>query len=73
VCAAPRGGYVLTSGEDHALRLWELSTGRCVGRLEGHACGVDSVCLSPDWQYALAAGRDGKVHVWEIDWELEGH
>lgn len=70
LCASPVGGLVLTAGTDHTLRLWEITTGRRVGELEGHGCQAHAVCMSPDGQHVLAAGEDGRIHVWELDWEL---
>ncbi|MFF9022120.1 protein kinase domain-containing protein [Streptomyces eurythermus] len=70
VHAVPVGDFVLTAGTDHVLRLWDVVTGRCVGRLEGHGCDVDAVHMTADWQHVLAAGADGAVHVWDVDWDL---
>ncbi|MDN3258623.1 protein kinase [Streptomyces sp. CSDS2] len=70
VHAVPVGDFVLTAGTDHVLRLWDVVTGSCAGRLEGHGCDVDAVHMTADWQHVLAAGSDGDVHVWDVDWEL---
>ncbi|WP_030185357.1 WD40 repeat domain-containing serine/threonine-protein kinase [Streptomyces sp. NRRL S-813] len=70
VHAVPVGGFVFTAGTDHVLRLWDVASGRCVGRLKGHGCDVESVHMSADWQHVLAAGDDGNVHVWDVDWEM---
>ncbi|WP_225653843.1 WD40 repeat domain-containing serine/threonine protein kinase [Streptomyces pseudogriseolus] len=71
VHAAPVSGFVLTAGVDDILRLWDVTTGREVARLDGHGCAVRAVHMTADWQHVLAAGGDGAVHVWDVDWELE--
>ncbi|MGA5526047.1 WD40 repeat domain-containing protein [Streptomyces pseudogriseolus] len=71
VHAAPVSGFVLTAGVDDILRLWDVTTGREVARLDGHGCAVRAVHMTADWQHVLAAGGDGAVHVWDADWELE--
>ncbi|WP_416529799.1 protein kinase domain-containing protein [Streptomyces coelicoflavus] len=70
VHAVPVGGFVLTAGTDHVLRLWDVATGQNAGRLDGHGCDVNAVCMTADWQHVLAAGDDGSVHIWDVDWEL---
>jgi WD40 repeat protein len=73
VHSVPVGGFVLTAGSDHVLRLWDVASGRNVGRLEGHRCDVNAVHMTADWQHVLAAGKDGNVHIWDVDWELAEH
>ncbi|NUQ66363.1 MAG: serine/threonine protein kinase, partial [Pirellulales bacterium] len=53
------------------LRLWEISTGRCVRTFEGHAGGVTSVCLSADARWALSGSSDNTLRLWELDWDYE--
>jgi hypothetical protein len=55
------------------MRLWEVSTGRCLRSFEGHTDWVTSVSLSADGRYALSGGLDGTLRLWELDWELEAH
>ena len=37
---------IIQESDDKTLRLWEVSTGRCMGTFEGHTHGVTSVALS---------------------------
>src|SRR5262249_15053126 len=53
------------------LKLWELSTARCLGTLEGHKETVRSVCLSRDGCFALSTAWYDPVRLWTLDWELE--
>ncbi|MFD7508168.1 protein kinase [Streptomyces sp. NPDC059853] len=70
VHSVPVGGFILTAGSDHVLHLWDVASGKNVGRLEGHRCDVNAVHMTADWQHVLAAGHDGNVHIWDVDWEL---
>ena len=42
------GRYTLSGGCDETLKLWEISSGRCLRTFEGHTYSVKSVLLSPD-------------------------
>ena len=57
--------------KENTLRLWEVSTGRCLRIFEGHTEGVTSVCLSRDGRWALSGSTDNTLRVWFLDWELE--
>jgi predicted Zn finger-like uncharacterized protein len=66
VCLSRDGRYALSGGDDGTLRLWELSTGRCLRTFKGPTPTVFSVCLSGDGRYALSGGDDGTLRLWEL-------
>jgi WD40 repeat protein len=53
------------------LKLWEVSTARCVRTLEGHTNPVKLACLSGDGRWALSGSKDTTLRLWELDWEYE--
>lgn len=70
------GRTAVSGGVD--VRAWELETGRCLWRLDGHAQVISSMALSADGSLALSGSRDGSVRAWELHSErclhvLEGH
>jgi WD40 repeat protein/tRNA A-37 threonylcarbamoyl transferase component Bud32 len=63
-------------GKDFAVRLWDLKTGREVGRLADHTEIVRCVAVSPDGRRAVSVGGDraiagGKDFILRL-WDLEG-
>lgn len=65
-------------GSEHAVRLWDLQTGRLLQRFQGHANEVWSVDLSPDDRRALSASPDKSIRLWHVKSgkqirSLEGH
>ncbi|MFF4186608.1 WD40 repeat domain-containing serine/threonine protein kinase [Streptomyces sp. NPDC001691] len=48
------------------LRLWNLTTGRCVRTLRGHRGGVLALALSRDGHHLLSSGTDGTVRLWDL-------
>ena len=49
LCCPPKNtAYHVVSGSvDKSVRLWNVTTGKCVGKLKGHQKGVTSVSVSP--------------------------
>ncbi len=59
-------GRVLSAGDDFALILWDLASGRPVHRMEGHKGKVLAVAVSPDGATAASASWDGSVGLWDL-------
>jgi WD40 repeat protein/serine/threonine protein kinase len=78
VALSAGGRLALSGGTDHKLRLWELSSGKCLRVFEGHTDSVHSVTLSADSRLALSGGWDKTLRLWELKSGrclriLEGH
>jgi WD40 repeat protein len=76
---AVQGDRVLTGGDDRLVRLWNLTTGAELLRLEDHREQIRSVAISSDGRYALSGGggrvydgrpQRGKDHVVRL-WDLQ--
>lgn len=63
-------GFLLTTGKDSLLKLWDLSTRHCI---ETHISQTNGECwalgLSPDLSACITAGNDGEMKVWSLDAE----
>ncbi|PHH92343.1 hypothetical protein CDD83_7831 [Cordyceps sp. RAO-2017] len=61
-------GFLLTTGKDSLLKLWDLSARHCV---ETHICQTNGECwalgMSPDLSGCVTAGNDGEMKVWSLD------
>ncbi len=59
------GRRLVTASDDHAVRVWEVRTGKLVGRPLREKLDVNAAALSPDG--TLAATSSGKtVHIWNV-------
>ncbi|WP_437767623.1 TIR domain-containing protein [Sorangium sp. So ce281] len=82
-CAiSPDAQRIVSASDDGTLKVWELSTGRLLSTLQGHAKGVNkgvkSCAISPDGQRVVSASGDGTLKVWELSTgrllsTLQGH
>ena len=54
VAFSPDECMLASSGDDHTIRLWKLTTGECLGILTEHTHRIRSVTFSPDGVSLLA-------------------
>jgi WD40 repeat protein len=62
---------------DGTIRLWDVTTGVEIARLDGHDGGVEALCVLPDGRLA-SGSRDGTIRLWDMTTggavaRLEGH
>ncbi|KAK3939138.1 WD domain-protein [Diplogelasinospora grovesii] len=61
-------GFLLTTGKDALLKLWDLSSRHCI---ETHVAQTNGECwalgVSPDLSGCVTAGNDGELKVWGLD------
>ncbi|KAF7714882.1 E3 ubiquitin ligase complex SCF subunit [Penicillium ucsense] len=55
--------YIMTSGVDATIRLWETNTGRCLRTFFGHLEGIWA--LSADTLRIASGGMDRMVKIWD--------
>ena len=53
--------------QDHALRVWNIASQRCLAVLEGHRGGIYCVAIDRTGQRALSGARDGTVRLWNLE------
>jgi len=61
------GKHVLTGCADATIRIFEVESGKEVGRLEGHKQGsVTDLCFAPGGKLLASCGMDGSVRLWDF-------
>ncbi len=60
------GCILASSSEDQTVKLWDLSTGRCLKTFEGHTQLVWSVAFSSDSQILASGSQDDTIKIWDV-------
>ncbi|KAJ2798752.1 SCF ubiquitin ligase complex subunit cdc4, partial [Coemansia guatemalensis] len=64
---AGHGNIVVSGSYDCTIRVWDVSTGRCLHQLEGHTSKVYTIVLDPDQHAIFSGSMDGMIRVWNWD------
>ncbi len=67
VSFSPDGKYIASGSWDHTIRIWELSSGKCIQTLAGHKDKIWSVSFSPGGKYLASGSLDKTVKIWDIN------
>jgi U3 small nucleolar RNA-associated protein 12 len=61
-------GFLLTTGKDALIKLWDLTSRHCI---ETHVAQTNGECwalgVTPDFNACVTAGNDGEMTVWALD------
>ena len=68
LCASfsPDGRYVVTGSTDNSARVWEVATGRLIGKPLLHDNWVRTVAFAPDNRHVLTGSHDNTAQLWDI-------
>jgi len=66
VAISNRGEFVLSAGNDHAVCLWDLHSGKCLHTMRGHDHIIRSVAISPDGELGLSGSWDQTLRLWNL-------
>jgi len=58
--------YIMSGGDEGAVRIWELRSRDLVSHLKEHRGRVSSICLFDDDVHALSASRDRSFLCWDL-------
>ena len=64
---SPSGELIAAAGDDHAIRIVALKTGKTLSTLSGNLDWVQCVEFSPNGKRLASCGHDGALRIWSID------
>ncbi|KAF9252618.1 hypothetical protein DTO006G1_8770 [Penicillium roqueforti] len=75
---AAHGDTLVSGSYDSTVRVWKVSTGESLHRLEGHRYKVYNVSLDHERNRCISGSMDNMVKIWSLDtgallYNLEGH
>ena len=62
---SPDGRTVAAGLDSGSILLWDVCSGKQVGKLEGHRGGIASLCFSPDGRSLVSGGDDTTILIWD--------
>jgi WD40 repeat protein len=66
VIFSPDGSTIASSSADQTIRLWDVSTGKCLKVLKGHRGTVTKAIFSPDGRLLASSSYDQTIHLWDV-------
>jgi hypothetical protein len=63
---SPNGRLLATGGMDNVIHLWQMATGREIGRLLGHDGDIQSLCFSADGKRIASGSADNCALIWDV-------
>src|SRR4051794_6286885 len=67
VAFSPDGKTLASGNSDGTVSLWDIATGRLLGRYKDHGQTIESVAFSPDGKTLASAENEGGVRLWDVD------
>ena len=61
------GQRVVSTGEDHSVRIWDVTSANAPVVLPGHQASIRSVAISPDGRRLVTGDLQQKAIVWDLD------
>ncbi|MFC1765254.1 LamG-like jellyroll fold domain-containing protein, partial [Planctomycetota bacterium] len=67
VALSPDGKRLVTGGQDTALKIWDITTGKELTTLSGaHTGTIFCVEFSPDGKHIVSCDGSGEIKVWDV-------
>jgi WD40 repeat protein len=67
ISVSPRGEFLAAAGDDHAIRIVSMETGKTLSTLLGHLDWVQSLEFSPDGKRLASCSNDGSIRLWSVE------
>ena len=63
----PDGKYLVSSGEDKSILVWDISTGKSLKEIPGHNKKVYSLSFNEDCSMLASGGANDYINVWDCE------
>jgi len=75
---AIKDDFVISASGDATVKMWSISTRRCIRTFYGHERGLACVQISDDAKTIVSGGNDKMIRIWDAETgkcvrELDGH
>ncbi|KAG6842271.1 hypothetical protein C0991_000241 [Blastosporella zonata] len=63
---SPDGRYLASAGEDLAINLWDIGSGKRIKKMTGHSASIYSLAFSAESSLLVSGGADCTVRCWDV-------
>lgn len=63
---SPDGRYLASAGEDLAINIWDLGSGRRIKKMTGHTASIYSLEFSKESSILVSGAADWTVRCWDV-------
>jgi WD40 repeat protein len=67
LAATADGKFIVTSGDDKTVRVWDAASGKQLRSFQGHMKKATAVAVRGDGRQVASASEDGAVRVWDLN------
>ena len=70
---SPDGSLIASgSGKENSVKIWDVNSGKIIGKLEGHEGATTALCFNHDGTKLYSSAKDERLIRWDlVNWELE--
>lgn len=65
VSSSPIHPLIATASADHTSCIWNINSGKCLLKYEGHTGSVNSIKFHPSKDMMLSSSGDNSAHIWQ--------
>jgi WD40 repeat protein len=66
VALSPDGRFLVSGGDDNAVKLWSLLKNQAIKSRKGHLKPVLAVVIGPDGRWLVSGGADKTIQLWSM-------
>ncbi|MBF0516940.1 MAG: WD40 repeat domain-containing protein, partial [Nitrospirae bacterium] len=66
LAAGARGPYVVSAGSDSTIRIWNITTGKCLTTMSGHEGAINHIAKLDNSSHILTSSEDMTIRLWDI-------
>lgn len=63
---SPDGKYIACGAIDGIINIFDMTTGKLMHTLEGHAMPIRGLCFSPDSRLLITASDDSHIKIYDV-------
>jgi WD40 repeat protein len=67
IAFSPKGDILASGSVERVVKLWDIRTGDCLAKLEGHEYPVLSLAFSPDGTKLVSGSGDTTLMTWDVE------